>query len=972
VNISYLKSNELSPDGTYIQTPGKERTGTVLHQMSLDYVLDYCSKLLKAPKKHQDGAIFPYINDTLGKENWVVPEGINGGVVFIDIDHITKDTARTIFDNFEKISLKFPCLYAIQYSSSYFLSEKNAGLHCYVKTNIIDGEEYNRFACICLAAFAQVVNVVTGIDLRVPQLEDSVILDTHNTNITQRFFLYYSPYKVNPLCSFFTENTIDKESLNRLRKNFPLILGNLGRIAKNDIVDVESYEISGDVSSRIQLDFNKECAVSNFLSNMGWDEKKIVETLLSIDSRDDDAYRRKHGQSRAMHFAQIARTSKGRTIQEWQKNRAVEILSKCGISVIEDNSKGILTIKRNHFITEFKEQIIDFISANDKVEIVAPTGVGKTTLINGGEYNVGANLFDPDATGFYSLAEDLNAVVIVPFNVTNKLYNHLHEVSSENHNPVKANRPNVMIWDQAIAHWNEIKDRTLIIDEAHCLFLDRTYRDKAVILMNKIKEDNCKIVLFTATPSGEGEELGCKYLRFNNERNNIRTDFVKVNNVDVAQYKFITKCLETGWYDRIVLFDDTTAKKIYEKIYCDGIYVNDVAYIRSDTKDQKDFKDLRDKEMLSKRLTICTCVAFNGLNFKNKGEKILVITSASKGSTTSSEIIQEAGRIRNSDVFLKVYYDEKDRAENLDENIKKAEMFHTAEVTLDIPEGLLTYDNRLIDPEIQEALRSIRDYIAKKSDIDVIVKELDDAGYFVIRKLDLSDEKRDSGNKMSLSLKKRESDSLKEDIMDGTLLDKYYDIDDSNNYKLNWQHEIDQMINNSSYVGVTIETFQNLISNSNKNNLVSTIISNLRRAIHVALITDDMWSNYVTNIEKVKLMLGDDRIAISKLNSSYKKNVELRNKYKDSIVVREDFIDLSGFVDSIIKEFVDGYSNEKMLKADAGSLGGKVGGKLSSPRKKVLDEQTGIEYSSCEECAIAIGKSNSYISKHKDRFKTIK
>ena len=56
--------------------------------------------------------------------------------------------------------------------------------------------------------------------------------------------------------------------------------------------------------------------------------------------------------------------------------------------------------------------------------------------------------------------------------------------------------------------------------------------------------------------------------------------------------------------------------------------------------------------------------------------------------------------------------------------------------------------------------------------------------------------------------------------------------------------------------------------------------------------------------------------------------------------------------------------------AECGKIGGKMGGKMGT--KKVKDMETGIIYESRTECAQAIGKSNAYISKYKDRFKSVK
>ena len=46
--------------------------------------------------------------------------------------------------------------------------------------------------------------------------------------------------------------------------------------------------------------------------------------------------------------------------------------------------------------------------------------------------------------------------------------------------------------------------------------------------------------------------------------------------------------------------------------------------------------------------------------------------------------------------------------------------------------------------------------------------------------------------------------------------------------------------------------------------------------------------------------------------------------------------------------------------------------RVKNATKKIKDLETGIVYKSTKECAEAIGKSSSFISKHKDRFETIK
>lgn len=98
---------------------------------------------------------------------------------------------------------------------------------------------------------------------------------------------------------------------------------------------------------------------------------------------------------------------------------------------------------------------------------------------------------------------------------------------------------------------------------------------------------------------------------------------------------------------------------------------------------------------------------------------------------------------------------------------------------------------------------------------------------------------------------------------------------------------------------------------------------------------------------------------------SLKANVELTKSKYFTIQINERLLNEAYKLlndDEIIKKYDLDYIEKKQnLK--------KVG-KNSS--KKIKDLETGIVYESAKECAEAIGKSSSFISKHKDRFETIK
>lgn len=949
MKISFLPAVTLSPTGDYKQKTGKEKTGTLLQQAELSEVIKACNTIEKAPEKHQNGSIFPYISRTLGKESWTEQDGLTDGVIFVDIDNITKSVAETIFNSFEEIADRFPCLYAIQYSSSYYLSKDKAGVHIYICSPVLDEVEYRYLATLALAVIARYILIVTGIDLRNPIIGNNIILDSHNTSIMQRFFLYYSEYKINEgFCEAFTEDIIEKASLTKLKEeykslNFPT--KNTTYIHREIKIDVQANNI---VKDKICIDRN--FTIGKYSGNdVRWRISKIAQILFKDNAKEwcDKYFYCENGKS--IFTKQTSEKYPSLVIKNWLEDN----------NYLTSTKKNI--IKKGEYIIKYKDEILEFIKNNRKVEIVAPTGVGKTTLINGQKNSVkDIDLFTKEED-IFSLAHKLNAIVIVPFNVTNRLYDNLIEVSSETNHKVEADKPAVMIWDQALKHWTDIKERILIIDEAHCLFLDRRYRDTAIKLMNKIKEDNCKIVLFTATPSGEGSELGCEYLTFSNERNTIMTDFVLVNNIDVAQYNYIKAALKNDWFDKIVLFDDTTAKKIYEKLYCDGEFINDIAYIRADTKNTPDFIKLRNEELLSKKLTICTCVAFNGLNFKNKDERVLVITSYNQGNTTSCEIIQEAGRIRNSEVYLKIYFDEKIRDYDVREYIKKAELLHTIESNLGIPEGLLQYNRRLIDEDVQESLKKIQDYLTEKSKLETIVEELKEANYFYMRLLDKKNDELSTGNRMNLAFKKKESDDLIKDLMDGTILEKEYNEDNVNNYKINWKNQIKKMIHNNTYKGITLETFQEFYKNSNKKTLISTIIDKLYKAVNISLLTEDEWNAYVNNKDIVIKMLGNDKVAIKQVVSSYNQNMKIRSKYNDMIVIKEDnTIDLSLLFTDVIAEAAANYYKECEAKAEVKNKQVTITENFKHPEKYNLE--IGQTFNSCTELANYTGKSIQSVS----------
>lgn len=892
-NVKYLKN-------------AYSTTGTIFVDTTLEAILKHCLTLPPNGVKNHYGSLFIYSSNQLGVH---LNEEHSTGIILVDIDYIDKQTAESIYNNFELLAEYWPSLLAIQFSASYYINPNKNGLHIYVKSEQLDFDEYKKQSQICLAIFAQLVYKYLNIDLLENNTEDKKVLDLHNTNLYQRFNLFYSTFKYNDYAVEFSLDMIDFDQLEKLATKYELTLDN--EITKTITPTLNNTSI-GYIPKKMKIDRNLH--IGNYSGNDIRFRISIIADKLFNDNAKmfcDKFFYYENNKSIYTHYPS------GNTINpliyKW--------LVKNGY-IVESSQNFI-----ENWLDEYSEVIVREIKNNKYLEIVAPTGCGKTTFINN------------------FLARYFNAVVIVPFNVTNKLYDNLFEVNASFNGVIPKSKPIVMIWDQAIKHWHEIRDRMIIIDEAHTLFFDRNYRDSAIKLIANLKESDLHVCFVTATPAGESELFNMKQIQFFKRRDIIQLNIKASCNIEWSQYNYIKKCLDNNWYDKIVLLDDVSAKKIYEQFVING-YAEEISYIRSSTKETKDFISLRENEMLDKKLTICTCVAFNGLNFKNENEKILVVGSIQQGITTSCEIIQQIGRIRNSKVSgLYFYNPEKIYFEDIDNKETRAQEYNSIVVN-GCPDSFLIYNRKYLNTNYVEALRNIQEYQLKHSTIDVIITELGTTGYIqghVEDKLKSNDIVR-----MTLALKRQESNEIKDDIINDRFLTKEY----SKEYQKKWATDINYMISNPCYSGITIDTFKSMFDKGHKNKLVETAINNIKDIIRYVTVDEVEYQNAIKNINLYASMLSSE-IDKKKYLSNMKRVKEIRSKYTDKIHLNDSVIVLDDILEDVIK-----MEAENQQKGMEGSKKGK----------RIRDLQTGKVYDSKDACARDIGKSNAYISKYKDRF----
>lgn len=905
--------------------------GTALESKSIDWLLSHSYKLNPQAPKGEDGAIFAYASDVAGIDN---SRG-SGGLLFIDIDNLTKQEATTIFEGFQLIADYLPSLYAVQYSSSHFLNASKSGLHFFVTTESgLDKRQYGYLANLAYAFILQIIKHEFDIDLR---LKEGAI-DNHNSNLAQKFFVHYSPYKKGLFWSedaLFNEGFLTKEVKEHLKREYGKFL-RLSKQTKNPVVETIT-NISAVEAHKDRVLIDRRFAIGDYTGNdVRW---RISNIALHVFGDRDKA--------KDWCDKYFYRIEKGRETSIFCCNKPVAIsivvqnwLVSQGYLVIDepDPLHGGLYLNVGEYMSDRKKEILEFIDSHERSEIVSGTGTGKTTLIN-------------------EIAKDLNAVVIVPFNVTNRLYDMVC-VGSDNSNEVPENSPCTMVWDQALMHWGEVKDRVMIVDEAHCLFLDRNYRDSAVKLMMRLKDRKGKLVLFTATPSGETDELGCDMLNVANQRDPIPVNIIKVNHVDYAQYNCILRSLKDGWYDRVVLFDDRTARKIYEKLTVEGELIGDVAYIRADTKKTDDFKSLRDTEMLTKKLTICTCVAFNGLNFKNKDERILVVTSWVPGETTANELIQEVGRVRWSKVQMMVFWDGKVKEDTLNTRIETAEALEKAEIDMELAGGLLEYDRKLLDSGYQQAMLNIQDYVNEHS--MKVPQELGEVGYLVVSEIDRQTEHKSGA--MQLEMKRKENKEFISDIEKS--LNVEYEPIESNQYKIKWQKRARRLIQDNNYKGVDVELFKEILKNKKTDCLFETVLNDVSRIIMISLLTDDQWNKYESQIDDVKKIIGSNPLKQKQLSAQFKKDKQYRVRYKDTVRSNSfDDIDLSDLFGAYLGDLKDEYDEFKKMSGAAARKMVVITSTMPESKRSKYGLQVGNEFDSCSSLAERCGISKEAVSK---------
>jgi len=988
--VSFFSHIGVTKDGKTIN-PSR---GHHLAIESLREALEYSNTCNKYEEKNRDGGIYFYQSNIAGKFNPSDPNGVfceqNADVVwnccFIDIDGFeTREEVDSIYSKFDEMVKYLPNLVAIQKSASYYVGGSHGiGLHLFFTIPESYEDEFIERAGYVNASFSFVYEKIFGKEVKI---------DKVSRNPYSKLFVHYGDYQWNDNAYCIELDDSNKRELRaRYREFFKVADGR----PEEEILALP------DVCVEINRGVKVEKEI--YSHEMRW---MLVETLRRV--KDDfnfildtlDTFCERRHSSNGSPFIgwenEIRRVYDSRKpMYEGAYRNTLRMLEEKGVLSVRTCAEGKNYLSESEYIYDRKDEVIEFVRENTRSCVIAPTGTGKTTLINGFVRKEDEGTpFERDVL-YKGIADELNAVVIVPYNSVNSLYDNLYEVSTmkgTNKEKIPSDRAVTIVIDQAVAHWDEIKDRQLIIDESHVLFADRSFRDRAAALMQKIKDDNeVRVLCVSATPLGEIDILGCRVIEYKKVRPVINLQIINTDNVDYTLLDFARAAEKERYYNKVVIFSDRYSRKLFENLI--PIYgLENIAYIKSELKDSGDFKSLQTDEKVNKKVTIATRVAYNGLNFKNTDDKILVLTTFTPGETLPSEIIQSIGRFRRCKVNVKCVIAPGDDRESVSDRAARASFYDETIKEEGIKKLFgVNYSSELLDDERKAVLEEIESYNSTHSTIDYLVEELKRIGYiYVTRKevkkdiVKVKDEDEDGNviekeislGSLRLKLKRAISEKFYKDMFtdEGRGVDCCFCGTDGLG-KIYYSGLLHRWNAIEKIDGVDKELVKNIKESSRRDVLIDTVLSQIEDIIDVVSIPDDEWDKFILSKDTYRLLA--ERILPEDNFKAYaareKKILSIRDSYKGTI----------GTESNQIADALDQFETDSLFKADerkaerrerfnsipdemkqsgrskGGKIGGKMGGKIVRAKfgKKIIDDEGTIYDSKSQLCLLKGISSN--------------
>lgn len=868
-------------------TSRRFKNGTPLYELKCFKDLDLLRKFAAGKEKDNLPAIFVHS----GNRGEYKPTNW----LFIDID--TTEHADELIEKSDELFLKIPNIKYIQKSFSGKLH-----LICKLRDVQEDGLKWNYTGKIITLTVLTLIKNNFNIDY-------FNALDFHQFGWTQPLYVSNNDIIENESCFPIT---ITKDDEAKLKEQFSEYFPNKSEYKEKK---VEGNFIENENDEVLTVD--KTLAVGEYSGN---DLRfRIGSCLLKIlgDKAKAENFIERHFKNHSE--IKVYDYGYDETVGTW-------LLAK-----FFKNDKSHEGIEVEQYITEKYDLVKDIISKENRILIKADTGMGKTTLMR-------------------MLADELNAVIIVPFNSMLSLYNTdrivndrklpaLVEISSTSSNIYTDTKPCVMIWDQAMKY--DLKDRWVISDETHQWFNDREYREAAVKTINMAKQWN-HLICISATPAGEIEELNLKcYNFYKKDTRKIKTNFLETYQPDVLMKNIIEHSTQ-----KTIVFSDMYARRLYEN-FPEGLLLH------SDRKNTDEFQTTIKEELIKNDLAFCTSLAFNGLNFNNT-EPINAVVCVKEGDNTANNIIQAVGRFRKSEnITLSIVFTptrEGNDRQSLEEKTKDAEIIKNLTESQQGKDLDLNYDTRLTDANWHEALTKIEEYKIQHSSKEQMLMDLNSAGKFDITTfpfITFKGEKR-----LERVIKKAESTQLKNAIIEGKT------IEDKSQFQIDMIHS-KNLLDEQCYIN-----WSEILSLYKTDALIDNIISEVRFIINIAKLDDAAFNN-AYDYSKIEYIAQQG--ASHKLLGNVKRKFDKAHKLRNEWRIR--FNDREKPIEEIITDFLGIAVEIKSQQKEKGDLerikGNIIGGKNRAQKIIIKNTVTGEikEFDSKGDCMDFLRVSSKTFSK---------
>ena len=862
------------------------------------------------------------------------------GLVFVDIDgkkffeHSDKDY-KVLNDNLLLTSIFYDNNFlAMQESFSH-----NGSMHFYFYFDVKEKSKHS-FDCCAKYAYQKVLDSyieIKSFNKEVAEYIDDFIscpgvVDTHNINPVQVFFVTADDVHYGFECDGCVKYIDFSKDATSLIKT----------IDENVEILSTDYAAGAHKGQRIIIDRNFR--INTFTGNdVRFRISRIADVIFGDGGKAwcDKNFCKADGTS---IYSKTSNFSINNTVLNWLINNEY-LYKKADAPDVQ--------LAEDEFLSDKYNEIIEIVDKYNRVEIVAGTGTGKTSIING----IGCDLFGYTRGTYRSLAYKYNAVVIVPYNTTNKLYNNCVEIGSQTDNKLTDDKPMVMVFDQAVKHWHFIKNRNIIIDEAHTLFTERNFRDKAIDLLNLLNNDHHgKIISFTATPTGEVEALNLKCIDVYKPKNKIRVAFEYNINIGGSIIELCDYFLNVHHYDRVVIMDDSNAERVYQNLLFYNKYTeNEIAYIRANTKGSDDFNSLIQDEILTKPITICTRVAYNGLNFKNEDERIVVICSFRPMSNIAADYVQILGRFRNCKDVLGIIVHNKTKN---DEYITFNEKNEDNKIIKEALSGcqyndIMTYNYRCDDDDYVNAMNDVEKYYLEHSmNMQQVINDLHNYKYLYISRhqLNLTSMRYDYPFANEENSMFKEWINNTEDWLEKLNVEKFEGC-----------KYLSKPVNRLIFVRNTYkcDKIEEYVMKNMKTRHLDGVVDELMLILEIATMTDEEFDKRALLLDQLRykfIGMGNKKM-VAKLNANEQKRNTYRKLWKGV-----ELKTLDNMFKNIIEQYDIFYDGVVENRAEAGKTGGKSGVKkcviLKAMPAKTLSKyglNVGDEYESGDELADKTG-----------------